>query len=183
MSVVTVAQVKTHLNLSAAVNAALDAELQVFIDGCEAAIAQKTGPLTSVAKTERIRGGRRGLVLRHTPVIELTSVTPVGGSAYDVDDDLDLDQSAGVIELASGAFFPNVRFDVEYAAGRASVDPDLKLAILDFVRDNWKRSQRGAGTRPGGKPSETVANTVPGAAYSFSFAVMEKLAPHIQIGN
>jgi len=175
MSVLDLASVKAHLNITVAT---YDAELQTFIDGCEAAVAEKTGPLTSVATTERVSGAARGLVLRTTPVVSLTSVTPVNGSAYSLTL-LTVDKSAGVIEWLSGARFQTGWYDVVFQAGRATVPEDLKLGIKDLIRDNWVHSQRGA------RPARPTADEVPSpwASVTFSTAVMQKLSPHIQVGN
>mgnify|MGYP001616820926 CR=1 FL=1 len=178
MSVLTLPEVKSHLNIDGSTQ---DSELQTFIDACEAAAAEKVGPLTSVATTERCRGGGTGLVLRETPVVSLTSVTPVGGTAYSLAL-LDVDKSAGVIEWLSGARWQAGKYDVVFQAGRATVTSDLKLAIKDLIRDNWSHSQRGPTRRPGAAP-EGRANTLPAMAVTFSSAVMQKLNPHIQAGN
>jgi hypothetical protein len=169
VSVLALADVKLHLNITVAT---YDAELQGFIDACEAAAAEKVGPLTSVATTERVSGGGCGLVLRTTPVVSLTSVTPVNGTAYDITL-LTVDNSAGVIEWLTGGRFQTGWYDVIVEAGRASVSEDLKLAIKDLIRDNWAHSQRGPTRRPADSP----------LGVTFSTAVMQKLSPHIQVGN
>jgi len=174
MSVLDLASVKAHLNITVAT---YDAELQTFIDGCEAAVAEKTGPLTSTATTERVSGGGCGLVLRTSPVVSLTSVTPVNGSAYSLTL-LTVDKSAGVIEWLSGARFQTGWYDVVFQAGRSTVPEDLKLGIKDLIRDNWTHSQRGA--RPARAADESLP---PWASITFSTAVMQKLNPHIQVGN
>lgn len=179
MSVLTLAQAKTHLNIG---TAAQDAELQTFIDAAEAAIAEKCGPLTSVAYTERVRGGGRALVLRNTPVVSLTSVTPVGGSALDLTL-LDLDTSAGVVEWDSGATFTTGRYDVVYQAGRSSVPSDLLMGVKELVRHTWAASQRGPTRRPGSADSDGLANTLPGSTYLFVYRVQEYINPHVQVGN
>jgi len=172
MSVLTLAEVKTHLNITVAT---YDAELQTFIDACESLVADKTGPLTSVATTERVSGGGTGLVLRATPVVSLTSVTPVNGSAYSLTL-LDVDKSAGVIEWLSGARFQTGKYDVVFQSGRATMPDGLRLAIKDLIRDNWVHSQRGP-RRPGGD------EPAPWAAVTFSPAVTQKLIKYIQVGN
>jgi hypothetical protein len=178
VSVLTLAAAKRHLNITASTH---DGEIQEHIDAAEAAIAQKCGPLTSVATTERVKGGGAGLVVRETPVVSLTSVTPVGGSAYDLTL-LDADLSAGVIEWRSGQRFQVGRYDVVYQAGRATVPNDLLAAIKELVRHTWE-TQRGPTVRPGSRTSETASNTLPGAAHAWPFRVTELLAPHIQVGN
>jgi len=174
MSVLGLPEVKAHLNITVAT---YDAELQAFIDACEVMVAEKVGPLTSTATTERVSGGGCGLVLRTTPVVSLTSVTPVNGSAYSLTL-LNVDKSAGVIEWLSGARFQTGWYDVVFQSGRATVSEDLKLGIKDLIRDNWAHSQRGA--RPARAADEALP---PWASITFSTAVMQKLSPHIQVGN
>jgi len=181
MSVLTLTDAKEHLNIS---GSAFDAELQAFIDAAEAAIGSdgKCGPLAPVAKTERLSGGRKGLALRYTPVISLTSVTPANGTAYDVTL-LDLDKRAGVVEWTSGASFAPGKYDVVYQAGRATVPDDLMMGVKELVRHTWAASQRGGSRRPGSPPSDTLSNTLPGSAYLFVYRVQEYILPHLQTGN
>ena len=178
MSVLTVAEVKTHLNIVGAVS---DAEIQTFIDACEDAVAEKCGPLTSVARTERVKGGGAGLVLTETPVVSLTSVTPVNGSAISLTL-LNVEKSAGVVEWLSGACFQTGWYDVVTQAGRASLPNDMRLGIKELIRHVWD-TQRGSGGRPGGRSSEALSNTVLASAYTWPNRVTELLAPYIQVGN
>ena len=93
MAVVTTAEVKTHLNITAATH---DAELGEFIDRAEAVIAQRCGPLSEVAKMTRVRGGGPSLVLPVCPATLLVSVLADGETALTVDD-LYLDEVSGVV--------------------------------------------------------------------------------------
>lgn len=178
MSVIDVEDVKTHLNITADTH---DVQLQAMLDGAEAAIAQKCGPLSATPVTETCTGGGTGLVLRQTPVVSLTSVTPLNGSAY-ASDAVDVDESAGVVEFVSGQRFPAGRYEVAYVAGRGALPADLKLGVLELVRHTWE-TRRGPTRRPGSDPSETYSNTIPGAAHAFPFRVTELISPHIQVGN
>lgn len=156
------------------------AELQTMIDAAEAAIAQRCGPLTSTATTARVRGGGYVLVLPTTPAVSLTSVTPVGGTALTVGD-LYLDTRAGLVTYNLGAGFPSSLYDVVYNAGRVTCPADLLMAVKELVRHMWK-TQRGPTRRPGSEPSESTANTVPGAAYMLPNRVLELIGPHLQAG-
>lgn len=178
MSTIALADAKTHLNIT---GTTYDTELQAMLDAAEAAIEQKCGLLTTASRTERIKGGGLGLVLANTPVVSLTSVTPVDGTAYTLDD-LDLDTNAGVVERADGCRFPVGRYDVVYVTGRSSLPADLKLGVLELLRHLWA-SQRGPGRRPGSTAGSETANTIPGAAHLMPFRVVELISPHIQVGN
>lgn len=178
MSAIPLAEAKSHLSISDSTH---DIALQAKLDAAEAAIVKKCGPLSASSVTERVTGGGSGLVLRTTPVVSLTSVTPVGGSAYTVAD-LMVDTSAGVVEWVSGSSFTSGRYDVVYSAGRSTLPSDLKLGVLELVRHMWE-TQRGPTRRPGSQSADGYANSIPGAAHSFPFRVVELISPHIQVGN
>lgn len=173
MSVVTVPEVKQHLNISTADH---DDELQGLIEAAEAAIAQVVGPLAPTTLTGSARGGGRTMVLPQAPVVSVTTVTPTDGVALTMGD-LYVNAAAGVVEYVSGERFADVRHSVEYVAGRATLDADLLLAVKELVRHYWV-TQRGSSARPGSRPPEGYSNTVPGAAYAMPFRVSELLAPH-----
>lgn len=178
MSVLTLAEAKAALNIDAPT---YDTELQDVIDAAEAAIAKKVGPLSSVAKTERVNGGGCGLTLLNTPVVSLTSVTPVGGSAYTLTD-LQVDSSSGVVEWVSGSAFYPGRYTVVYQAGRTTVPEDLITAIKKLVVHLWD-DQRGGSAMPGSRPADIASSTLVNAGYAFPFSVQQLLTPHTPVGN
>lgn len=171
MSVLSLPDAKAHLNIT---SSAYDAELTALIVKVESAIARQTGPLTPTAVTAVVIGGPV-LVLPVTPLISLTSVTDDGSGVLALGG---LRAStAGVVSSAGG--FPYAYYTVIYQAGRtvdAATNADLYLAVQEMLRHKWL-SQRGSTTRPGSMPMETI----PGAAYSFPYAVSELIAPHIQV--
>lgn len=172
MSTVTLADVKAYMNITTATN---DAELQIFLDAAEQSIINKCGPLVSTVKTKRARGGKTVLLVSVTPVLTLTSVTPVNGTALDVTK-LNADPS-GVIEYLTGGCFASVFHDVVYTAGRSSVPGDLAQAVKEHTRHLWE-SQQGGTRRPGN--ASTPAQ--PAAAYAFTWKVNELIAPFLQGG-
>lgn len=177
MSVLTLADAKTHLNITVTT---WDTELQVVIDAAEAAIARRVGPLEATPVTNRVRGGGVSLLLTTLPVVSLTSVTSVDGDALDVDD---LYVSpGGVVEYASATTcFPAATYSVAYFAGRATTPDDLLFAVKELVRHLWT-PQRGNGSRPGAQPSTELSNTLPGSAFVFPFRVEQLLTPYVQAG-
>lgn len=177
MSVVSLAEVKTHLNLTVSTH---DAEVQSFIDAAEAAIGERVGPLASATTTVRVRGGGRSLVLPLAPAVSLMSVTPADSTALSLSD-LYLDAAAAIVSYVSGGTFSARHYDVVYEAGRSTCPADLKLAVKELVRHLWS-TQRGSTARPGSRESEATSNTLPGAAYVFPFRVEQLLAPHEQPG-
>lgn len=176
MAVVTVDEVKIHLNIAGDDN---DTELEAFIAAAEAAIAAQVGPLEPTERTDRVRSAAGSLVLPVSPVVSLTTVTNADTTALTVGD-LYLDTTAGVITYSDGVtVVTQGYYDVAYVAGRAECPADLQLAVKELVRHLWQ-TQRGPTARPGSRTSDATANTVPGAAYLLPFRVMELLAPHLQ---
>lgn len=177
MSVLTLAEAKAHLNLGTV--ATYDAELQDTIDEAEAAIAQRCGPLSSTAKTVRVRGYGDALALPTTPAVSLTSVTPVGGTALTLSN-LYLDTASGVVTYDRGGVFSFPNYTVVYQAGRSSTPDDLMRAVKELVKHLWA-TQRGA-SRAASPTSEAYSNTLPGTAFAFPFRVEQLIAPHLQVG-
>lgn len=172
MSTVTLADVKTYMNITTTTN---DAELQLFLDAAEKSIINKCGPLVSTPVTKRARGGKTVLTVPVTPVLTLTSVTPVNGTALDITK-LNADP-AGVIEYLAGGTFASVFHDVVYTAGRSAAPVDLVHAVKEHTRHLWE-SQQGGTRRPG----QAGAPAVPAAAYAFTWKVNELIGPYLQGG-
>jgi len=176
-SVLLLTEAKTHLNITVGT---YDTELQDVIDAAEAVLSQHVGPLQSTARTDRVPGYVDALVLPMLPVVSLTSVTSSGGTVLTLSD-LYVDQRSGVVTYNSGACFTERYYTVVYSAGRASCPDDLLLADKELVRHLWG-ARRGGAQRPGSAPSESTANTIPGAGYLLPFRVQQLIAPHVQPG-
>jgi hypothetical protein len=172
MSVVLLAEVKTHLNVTVTTS---DTELQTFIDSAEATLTNRVGPLAPTSATARLCGGVSALALPITPVVSLTSVTPADGGAALTLTDLHLETGSGLVTYNANRAFTARYYDVVYSAGRSTCPEDLKMAVKELVRHLWA-SQRGTGVRPGSPQSEPVA----GAGYLLPYRVQELLAPHLQ---
>lgn len=170
MSVLTLAQAKTHLNIEGTTQ---DTELQAFIDAAEALVARMCGPLTSVATTATVVSNGATLVLPVAPAVSLTSVTSVSAdSAVDLET-LVFDTETAIVTPIDGQASLAVgwAYTVVYQAGRATLPADLLLGVKELVRHLW-RSQRGASARPGSQDSP------PAPGYLIPYAVAELLAPH-----
>jgi hypothetical protein len=173
MSVVTLDQAKQHVNIGTGTS---DAELQAFVDSCEAAVSRHVGPLSPTAVTAEVSGGGTVLILPTTPAISLTTVTDDAGTSVST---ASLHVSPdGVVTYIGGGTFVAAWYTVTYQAGRTSAPDDLVLAVLELLRHKWSASQRGG---KGGQAA-MLANTIPGAAYTFPFAVTELMAPHMRVG-
>lgn len=177
MSAVSIADVKTHLNMSSIAN---DGELQRFIDAAETAIGHRVGPLTPVEVTETLDGGRDCLILRNPRAVSLTSVTSADGTTTTLTD-FDLDTSTGIVYWrygTAGSFtYGRRNVTVTYLAGWDPLPADLAHAVKELVRHLWE-TQRGAstGARPGFADDDTA--TVAGAFSSWPVRVQELLEPY-----
>lgn len=166
MSVLTLAAAKSHLRINVDSD---DAELQLLIDSSEAVIAHRCGPLTSTPKTSRVDGGRPALLLMGWPVLSLTSVTPVGGTAITLTD-LYLDADAGLVTLNLGGAFTAPTYDVVYACGRVAIPADLLDGIKELVRHRWDTRTR---------PANALKVPVNPATYLLPYLVRSLIELHL----
>lgn len=190
--IITLDEAKSFLNIT---STASDAELADFISAASAAWVSRVGPVAgSPEYSEWYDGGRPEIVLRHTPVQAVTSVTEAytssleyvlnpevldgsGGGAWGYTVDL----SAGVvIRRATGVAVPfasgrrNVH--VVYTAGYAAVPADVQHAVKLLLRHMWE-TQRG-----GFLTSSGEAEFAPGISYTWPRRVEEIAAAYIVPG-
>lgn len=181
MPLVTLADVKTYLNIRSTTN---DTELQGFLDDAVAAVEDVIGPITPRTYTDEYDEHGPRIVLAHTPVQSVTevSIEPWLG-AQPIDDTAAwrLNSATGVLRRAViGGSLPfygrGSIFTVTYTAGRDDVPGPVNRAILMQVRSMWK-SQRGA------QPTSATADDVPppyaGSMGFLGADVMELLAPYL----
>jgi len=158
-ALVTLAETRAHLNFTA--DTSHDAELQGFIDAATPVIEDVVGAVTGTTYTETYdSNGLEFIMLRHTPVFSITSVTeywantahplslvasPDLGVAYSYTADLRSgrivrrDSAAGVRGFPSGTG----AVQVIYVAGLAAVTANVRLAALEFIRHNYQLTQQG----------------------------------------
>lgn len=179
MSVTTLPEAYAFLRMDTGTH---DALLQNYIDEVEAAIAAYVGPLTTQSVTYRAEGCyRTALALVVSPAIALTSVTDPSGSTISTSL-LHLDTEGGIVTYNDGySRFLARYYDVVYDAGRTSVPADLKLAILELLKDYWSGTQRAGNGKPSGGRGDSTSNTVPGALWDLPFKVSRLIGPHRQI--
>lgn len=170
MTVLDLTAAKEYLNITVTTS---DTALTGIIAAAEAAIAERCGPLEPTTVTARVDHLGGDIALSRLPVLSLTTVTPVGGSALDLTN-VYVDASGVVTGIAAGMY------TIAYQTGRQTCPADLLLAVKELVRHLWS-TQRGPTQRPGSAPSDT-SGSVPGAAYMMPNRVAEMIAPHVQIG-
>jgi hypothetical protein len=178
VSVLTLDEVKEHLGIDLA-DTDEDVELQRFIDAAESAVGRKCGGIGPATVTGRVDGYSRTLVLPTAPVVSLTSVTPVGGTALDVSS-LDLNVAAGVVESLDGSAFTARRYDVVFQSGRTTAPPDLLLAAKELVRHLWLTQRGAAPGSPGALPDGSV-DPAAGLSFTWPWRVEQLMAPYLLV--
>jgi hypothetical protein len=184
-TVLTLAEVKGHLAIT---DTAHDSQLPDIITAAVGVVEGLIGPLTPKTYSETYSGGGYSIVLRHVPVISVTSVVeswgntnytltnePVGGTSDAYGYDLE-DPKAGLIVRRTVGGYPFPFFSgmgniaITYVAGRTSVPPDVKLAVIRQIRDLWSDYQSGR--------TQGRQNTGP-LPYGVSNMVTDLLQPHM----
>lgn len=164
--IVSLADVKSYLRITSTNN---DALLNLYILGATAVATYWFGEINSLTVTGEVHdGGHETILLRHTPILSVTTVTeyigisayvltsqPEGSTVNNYGYSLDLPE-AGLITRRSGAGTPmpflggDRAVIVSYVAGRATVPDDVYLATLEDIRGLWQQTQQGGRPQFGG---------------------------------
>lgn len=144
-----------------------------FIAAAEEQLTSKVGPLEPATVTEkRWANGIGTLVLTETPVISLTSLTPVLlGMPVVPMELLEVDERSGVVERIDCLPLCG-RWTVVYQAGFATLPMTVKTAGLDLIMHWWRQSQSHS--------SATYGETTVTDFSDLPNAVMNKLRPYLR---
>lgn len=178
MALLTLNEAKAQLNIDTTTH---DVELQAYIDSLTAVIEGIVGPVETRAFTETVTGRGPYLCLLNSPVVALTSITPVldSGTALDVTR-LHVDALSGVVRRLDGGQFYGGPWTAVYQAGRGGVAPTINLAARILLQHLW-RTQYGAsrvGPGVGGGDDFSVTEPVPGFGYAVPNRVLQLLQPY-----
>lgn len=171
LPLVSLADVKAHLNLSAA-DTSQDVELQGFIDAATETVTYAVGPVspTTFVETHDVTDGRNRVMLRQPPVLTVVSVVeylgsvahaltnqPPGSTSDFYGYSLDL-PDAGLLVRRDGVGLPMPFMGgtvvVTYVAGRAAVPASVRMATLEDIRGIWQMTQQGGRPSFGGEAGE-----------------------------
>jgi hypothetical protein len=134
---VTLAEFRAHLNVTEADGHADDEEMWSAVLAAADQIDYLCGPTRPKSQTSRVDSWTGVLLLPVFPVISLTSITPVNGSALDLTN-VYLDTLTG--EVKGSALYGT--FNVVYTVGRSPIPQALMTATLILAKLTWN-SQRG----------------------------------------
>lgn len=178
MSLLTLDEAKAQLDITTTTH---DVELQAYIDSLTSVIEGIVGPVENRSVTEDIEGCGRTLALLHTPVVSLTSLTPVLATGLPVDvAGLHVDGKTGIIRRTDGTPFAGGPWTAVYTAGRGAVPPTINLAARILLQHLWRTqygASRGLGSIGGGDDYD-VTQPVPGFGYAVPNRVLELLQPY-----
>lgn len=166
---------KQHLNLT---STASDAELEVYLAAVTDAIEAYIGPVGRRTVTETAYPSSGVLLLRTTPVLSLTSVTPYASAALTVGS-LVVDTSAGIVYPGTYGGFWATSYTVVYVAGRAAVPAAVNMAARLVLQRLWE-TQRGGSASPQiiGAASPDLGVEQTAFSYLMAYGVREMLAPY-----
>lgn len=143
--IVSLADAKAHMNIPTT-STADDEEIRSFILTASAYLENRYGPLVRQTFTDTgVTPSASGLLLRHYPVISLTSVAGAYGyTAPNTDVSTLHVTDAGMLCSNYGATWLGCYpLTVTYVAGLITMPADVQKACLEIVKGLWD-SQRGA---------------------------------------
>ena len=143
-AIVSLAEARAHLN-ALGTQTTNDEELRFHILTASRVIESFVGPVAARTYTQTVRNFDSPIVLDHTPVLSVTSVTPAGAAALNPAS-MSVDLDAGLIYPAYGYYWPTYAYGattVVYVAGRTTVPAEIRMATLDLIRLNWRPQQGG----------------------------------------
>jgi uncharacterized phiE125 gp8 family phage protein len=150
-SIISLAEARAHLNMRPT-ETSDDDELRGFIAAATRAVETELG--RSVVRrtvTDRfyLSGATTAVLLRHVPVLSLTSVVSSDGATAWNAANLQPDTESGYITVASGAALTGT-VDVTYQAGMAVIPEAYRLAAKIIVQHLWETQRGSMGVQLGG---------------------------------
>lgn len=170
--IVSLVEARAHLNMGPS-ETTDDDELRGFIGAATGAIEKALGR-TVVRRTFTDRfdtgGAVSSVLLRHAPVLSLTSAVSTDGLTTWSVGDLLLDGESGLVTVTRGAVFRG-SLDLAYQAGMTVIPDNYRLAGKIIVQHLWE-TQRGAmGVQLGGE----AEGWNPGKGYAIPRRALELL--------
>lgn len=193
---VTLGDVKSYLNYATPTDAASDdGQLANLLAAASDWIEREVGPISPTQFSERYDGwsGKSELMLRHSPVISVTSVTEqwsTGGTHVLSEsvfgpgqDGYQLDREIGLLVRVFQGNWPRTWFpgslniQVVYTAGYQTVPPVLQQACMELVAHWWTQGHQSAarGWGPVGEDPYDAEDAAPGAFSAVPYRVADKI--------
>lgn len=143
-SLLSLADARNHLNIT---STAFDDELREYLESATEIVESYVGPVIQRSYTRRVNGGREVIILPHTQVTAVSSITAVWTGMSPVPlSYITIDTVAGDIRRKDGGWFPPGAYDITYTVGRTAVKANWTLAAKIILKHNWE-------VRLGNRPS------------------------------
>lgn len=173
--ILSLADAKAQLNITGARD---DEEIRTWLEATTGLIEHFTGITVKRSFTETHTippSGCPAVVLRHTPVVSLTSLEAVDGGSAPAVSALSVDSDTGVIRPVSGGLIFG-SFRVTYTAGRDMVPASVSAAARIILQHLWQTQRN---TSRGGLPGVSDAgDIVPGLGYAIPNRALQLMEHH-----
>ncbi|MEV7394344.1 head-tail connector protein [Streptomyces sp. NPDC091215] len=178
MSIVTLADAKTQLNIPAD-NTNDDVELQGFVDAATAAVEQQLGTVVvprTVVDQYDFGTGTTAFLLRAVPVISLTSIVSLDGSqSWTVTSPvMHVDGPSGSVTVLSGPPLTGMAL-VTHQAGLTAIGANTRLAAKIIIQHLWETQRGAVGVQLGGDTDNWSA----GRGFAIPRRALELLGPQL----
>lgn len=156
-ALLSLADAKAHLNIP---GSASDDELREYLEAATEVVEGYIGPVVRRTYTSRVNGGRNILILPHTQVLSVTSITSIQtGSAPVPLANLSIDTEAGDVYLKYGGCFPRGVFDITYTVGRTVIKANWGTAAKIIVKHMWSNKLGNLPSAQGDNPGYVVTGS------------------------
>lgn len=178
----SLAEAKAQLSIPAT-STSDDEEIRDYVAATTAAVEYFVGPVVRRTVQQVLQGDRAAWVLHTTPVLTVTSVTPLQTwqPAIDVGV-LDVDTDTGIVRRTDGIWFYSGDYRILYTAGRTAVQPNVSLAGKLIVQHLW-RTRYGAARGVSSADDFAVTEQVPGFGYAIPNRALQLLQGDRQLGG
>lgn len=152
-----------------------DEEIQDYIAATTVAVEYFVGPVARRTVQQVLQGNRDAWVLHTTPVLSLTSVTPLQTWQQTIDVNvLDVDANTGIVRRKDSLWFFSGDYRFVYEAGRATVPPNVSLAGKLILQHLW-RTRYGAARGVSSADDFLATEQVPGFGYAIPNRALQLL--------
>jgi hypothetical protein len=203
--IISLTDAKTQLRIPST-DTSRDTQIQGWIASLTPMVEDVVGPVVRATKDEWYDGGSPTILLRHEPIISVTSITEYVGHTGVALTEQPLTDATGdgygyTVELPEGIvirrgiqltwpatinpwlvgnpvpFYPGIRnVHIVYVVGRTIVPANIKQGAEFILEHLWRTSQQGYSSTFGAPPSETELTYTP-SGYLIPYKAMEALKP------